>query len=134
MVLATSPGDDIYENARRYLDEDKIRSALQNASDFGASYAEVRLVSVTDSSVATRDGQLERAIPGQEVGATMRILADGAWGVHSTTDIESIPSQVESTVRLAKAVAPASGHANLTFKLSPKKRPKAMNAANNPKP
>ena len=105
MVLATSPGDDIYENARRYLDEDKIRSALQNASDFGASYAEVRLVSVTDSSVATRDGQLERAIPGQEVGATMRILADGAWGVHSTTDIESIPSQVESTVRLAKAVA-----------------------------
>ena len=105
MVLATSPGDDIYENARRYLDEDKISSALQNASDFGASYAEVRLVSVTDSSVATRDGQLERAIPGQEVGATMRILADGAWGVHSTTDIESIPSQVESTVRLAKAVA-----------------------------
>ena len=105
MVLATSPGDDIYENARRYLDEDKIRSALQNASDFGASYAEVRFVSVPDSSVATRDGLLERAIPGQEVGATMRILADGAWGVHSTTDIESIPSQVESTVRLAKAVA-----------------------------
>ena len=105
MVLAKSPGDDTYDNARRFLDEDKIRSALQNASDFGASYAEVRLVSVTDSSVATRDGQLERAIPGQEVGATMRVLADGAWGVHSTTDIESIPSQVESTVRLAKAVA-----------------------------
>ena len=105
MVLAKSPSDDSYDKARRYLDEDKIRSALQNASDFGASYAEVRLVSITDSSVATRYGQLERAIPGQEVGATMRILADGAWGVHSTTDIESIPSQVESTVRLAKAVA-----------------------------
>ena len=55
MVLAKSPGDDTYDNARRFLDEDKIRSALQNASDFGASYAEVRLVSVTDSSVATRD-------------------------------------------------------------------------------
>ena len=105
MVLAASPGDDIFNNARRYLEEDKIRSALQNATDFGASYAEVRLVSITDSSVATRDGQLERAIPGQEVGATMRVLADGAWGVHSTTDIQSIPSQVESTVRLAKAVA-----------------------------
>ena len=35
----------------------------------------------------------------------MRILADGAWGVHSTSDVSSIVGQVESTFRLAKAVA-----------------------------
>jgi TldD protein len=62
-------------------------------------------MAITDSSVAIRDGKLERAIPGQEIGVTMRILADGAWGVHSTTDLHSLPGQVESTVRLAKAVA-----------------------------
>jgi len=109
MVMATSSAGDVFDNSRRYLDQTKIQSALGMASELGASYAEVRLVAITDSSVATRDGQLERAIPGQEVGATMRILADGAWGVHSTTDISSIPSQVESTVRLAKAVAKRRG-------------------------
>ena len=35
----------------------------------------------------------------------MRILADGAWGVHSTSDIASISDQVAPTLRLAKAVA-----------------------------
>ena len=31
--------------------------------------------------------------------------ADGAWGVHSTTDLASLSDQIESTTRLAKAVA-----------------------------
>ena len=109
MVIAKVPGEDGFDGHRRYLDQNKIQSALDKATEFGAEYAEVRLVSITDSSVSTRDGQLERAIPGQEVGATMRILADGAWGVHSTTDISSIPHQVESTVKLARAVASRRG-------------------------
>ena len=109
MVIAKAPGDVSFDNGRRYLDQEKIQSALDKATEFGAEYAEVRLVSITDSSVSTRDGQLERAIPGQEVGATMRILADGAWGVHSTTDISSIPLQVEGTVKLARAVASRRG-------------------------
>ena len=36
---------------------------------------------------------------------TLRVLADGAWGVHSTTDLASLESQIEPTTRLAKAVA-----------------------------
>ena len=36
---------------------------------------------------------------------TLRVLADGAWGVHSTTDIASLADQIEPTARLAKAVA-----------------------------
>ena len=109
MVIAKAPGDVSIDSNRRYLNQEKIQSALDKATEFGAEYAEVRLVSITDSSVSTRDGQLERAIPGQEVGATMRILADGAWGVHSTTDISSIPLQVEGTVKLARAVASRRG-------------------------
>ena len=35
----------------------------------------------------------------------MRILADGALKVHSTSDIASIVDQVAPTLRLAKAVA-----------------------------
>ena len=104
MVISSSPSNTDFSTGR-YLDQQKIGNALQQAVDFGASYAEVRLVSETGSSVNLRDGKLENAIPGQEVGVTLRILADGAWGVHSTPDIGSISGQIESTVRLAKAVA-----------------------------
>lgn len=89
----------------RYLDQEKVRKALDAAQEFGAQYAEVRVMAITESTVAMRDGVLERAIPGQDLGMTLRILADGAWGVHSTTDLASLPDQIESTTRLAKAVA-----------------------------
>ena len=105
MVMSASPTDGHFPGTGRYLQQSKIQAALGHAQDLGASYAEVRLMAITDSTVALRDGKLERAIPGQEIGVTMRILADGAWGVHSTTDVTSLPGQVESTVRLAKAVA-----------------------------
>ena len=91
--------------SNKYLDRTKMNNALNNALAFGASYAEIRLMAETTSSVRLKDGQLEHAIPGQEIGATLRILADGAWGVHSTTDISNIPNEIEATVRLAKAVA-----------------------------
>jgi TldD protein len=105
MVMAANQGEAHVPSTGRYLDQEKVRNALDSATTHGASYAEVRLVSFTQSSVAMRDGVLERAIPGQELGLTLRILADGAWGVHSTTDIASLPEQIESTTRLAKAVA-----------------------------
>ena len=104
MVVATRQSESILSSGR-ILDEDKITRALNNAQNLGAEYAEIRLVSETTNTASLKDGKLERAIPGQEVGVTMRILADGAWGVHSTSDIDSIIDQVEPTYRLAKAVA-----------------------------
>ncbi len=105
MVMAAKQGDGFMPTSGRYLDQEKVRTVLDSAHDFGATYAEVRVVALTESTVAMRDGVLERAIPGQELGMTLRVLADGAWGVHSTTDLASLPDQIESTTRLAKAVA-----------------------------
>ena len=104
MVVATRQNDSNFSSGR-LLDEEKITRALNSATSLGAEYAEIRLVSETTNSASLKDGKLERAIPGQEVGVTMRILADGAWGVHSTSDIASIVEQVEPTFRLARAVA-----------------------------
>ena len=112
MVVSKRQSDDILSRGR-LLDEDKINLAIEQASNLGADYTEIRLVSETTNTASLKDGKLERAIPGQEVGVTMRILADGAWGIHSTSDIDSIIHQVEPTFRLAKAVAarrPASKH------------------------
>ena len=104
-MVIQSEGASPTSYSTRYLDRTKMNNALSNALSFGASYAEIRLMAETTSSVRLKDGQLEHAIPGQEIGATLRILADGAWGVHSTTDVSNIPNEIESTVRLAKAVA-----------------------------
>ena len=103
-MVTTRQSDSLFSRGR-ILDEDKITKALNHATDLGAEYAEIRLVSETTNTASLKDGKLERAIPGQEVGVTMRILADGAWGVHSTSDIASIVDQVAPTLRLAKAVA-----------------------------
>ena len=104
MVVVKRQSDSLFSRGR-LLDEDKINSAIQQASKLGADYTEVRLVSETTNIASLKDGKLERAIPGQEIGVTMRILADGAWGIHSTSDIDSIIHQVEPTLKLAKAVA-----------------------------
>ena len=90
MVIAKSPDSSVHDLTSRYLDVDKINNSLDKVATNGATYAEVRLVAYTDYSVSMRDGKIERAIPGQEIGATIRVLADGAWGVHSTTDIASL--------------------------------------------
>ena len=105
MVMASKRGEAHTPAAGRYLETERVREALEAATDYGATYAEVRVVSLTESTVAMRDGQLERAIPGQELGMTLRVLANGSWGVHSTTDLASLNDQIESTTRLAKAVA-----------------------------
>ena len=105
MVIAKSPVFEVQGTGSRYLDVDKINKSLDKVTDNGATYAEVRLVAYTDYSVSMRDGQLERAIPGQEIGATIRVLADGAWGVHSTTDIASLEQQMNPTLNLARSVA-----------------------------
>ncbi|MEC7168455.1 MAG: DNA gyrase modulator, partial [Candidatus Thermoplasmatota archaeon] len=104
MVIQSQSAPD-HGRPTKYLDRTRMNNALEQAMDFGATYAEIRLMAETTSSVRLKDGQLEHAIPGQEIGATLRILADGAWGVHSTTDISNIPNEIESTVKLARAVA-----------------------------
>jgi TldD protein len=48
---------------------------------------------------------MDAAVPAQEVGVTLRVLADGAWGVHSTTDLASVYAQGEDTLRVARGVA-----------------------------
>ena len=63
MVVATRQSDSIFSSGR-LLDEDKINKALNNASELGAEYAEIRLVSQTTNTASLKDGKLERAIPG----------------------------------------------------------------------
>ena len=63
MVMAAKQGEGHMPSTGRYLDQEKVSAALDAARDHGATYAEVRVVALTESTVAMRDGVLERAIP-----------------------------------------------------------------------
>ena len=64
-----------------------------------------RLVSLSTGTASLRDGSLHRAVPGQEIAATLRILSNGSWGVHSTTDIKSILNRLSQLSDLLTQVA-----------------------------
>ena len=89
----------------RWLDGARAASMFDRLTGMGATYVEVRAMSCDSTSISVRDGAMESAVPAQDVGVTLRVLADGAWGTHSTTDIESVYAQGEATLKLARAVA-----------------------------
>ena len=60
MVMAAKQNEGHRPSTGRYLDQEKVRKALDAATAHGASYAEVRVVALTESTVAMRDGVLER--------------------------------------------------------------------------
>ena len=62
MVMAAKQGNGHMPTTGRYLDQDAVRKALDAALDHGATYAEVRVMSVTESTVAMRDGVLELSL------------------------------------------------------------------------
>ena len=56
MVVATRQSDSMFSSGR-LLDEDKINKALNNASELGDEYAEIRLVSQTTHTASLKDGK-----------------------------------------------------------------------------
>ena len=104
MVISTESKNN-EDFSRRYLSDQRISKAIDLAVEEGASYAEARLVALTETDIKMKNGKIDSAVPGQQIGLTLRVLVDGSWGIHSTTDYHNIIEQVPSTVRLAKAVA-----------------------------
>ena len=104
-MAAASSNQQSNDGTGRHLDQDIAHRMVDDAIQAGATYSEVRLVSNQNTSISMRDGQVRNAISGLDVGATLRCLVNGSWGVHSTTDLQALASQVEATVNLASSVA-----------------------------
>ena len=89
----------------RVFDQDLAQKVVETAINAGASYAEIRVVSNQNTSISMRNGKVRNAIPGHDVGATLRCLVDGSWGVYSSSDLAVILPSVETTVGLARQIA-----------------------------
>ncbi|UYM05135.1 TldD/PmbA family protein [Solicola gregarius] len=85
-------------------------AALQRARDFGASHADFRLERLRSQTVALRDGALEGAHDGEQLGMCVRVIVDGTWGFASTFELTNTAAvrTAEEAVRVAHVSAPVS--------------------------
>ena len=96
---------DTTRSTGRWLSAERATKMFDRLTGLGATYVELRAMSCDSNTVRLRDGSMDAAVPAQDLGVTLRVLADGAWGVHSTTDLDSVYAQGEETLRVARAVA-----------------------------
>ncbi len=84
---------------------------LDKAMDGGASYADLRVLSVENSRLELKDGELKEAVEGQEVGFGLRVLVNGSWGFASANSLAPKEGEgaVERALSLARATAARAG-------------------------
>jgi TldD protein len=81
-------------------------SALETASQRGATYADVRIVQDRSRALATKNGKIGNASDSQSLGFSVRVIVNGAWGFAASADMSR--SSVEATAARAVDIAKAS--------------------------
>ena len=86
--------------------KDLASSALDTATQRGATYADVRVIDDRSRGLATKNGKIANASDSQSQGFSVRVLMNGAWGFASSADLGR--SSVEATAARAVEIARAS--------------------------
>ncbi|MET0702098.1 MAG: TldD/PmbA family protein [Mycobacterium sp.] len=85
--------------------QDLADAALSAALAAGASYADLRIQRITSEYLQLRDGELETAVVGREIGLAVRVIVAGTWGFASHAELS--PEVAAETARRAVGVATA---------------------------
>ncbi len=82
-------------------------SALTRAQDFNVSHADFRFERIRSQHVRVRDGRLQGAADSEDVGFSVRVILDGAWGFASGVGLstEVAVGVAETAVRAAQVAA-----------------------------
>jgi len=88
-----------------------VESCLNAAQLAGASYADARVVDTTTQSLSVRSGTLEGIESAESLGFGVRVIADGAWGFASSSEMteEAATRVARQAVAIARASALAPG-------------------------
>jgi len=89
---------------REYTDR-----ALDTAKASGATYADIRIVRATTQGINVKNGIVQGLTQDESFGFGVRVIADGAWGFASSSDVtlEEMDRVAALAVRIAKASARA---------------------------
>ena len=100
--------------------EDLAEFVVNFASKLGATYADIRIEEHYDEDIEIMNGIPEKHVIIKKKGAGIRVLANGAWGFQSTTDLtrEGLKKATEIAFKVAKASAK---HLKKPVKLAPVK-------------
>ncbi len=84
---------------------DLVELALEECVKHGATYSDMRIVTIRDEDISIKSGNIETMQLGQEVGFGIRCIADGGWGFAGSFDIAKyeIKRVAELAVRIGKA-------------------------------
>ncbi len=87
--------------------KDLAASALNTATQLGATYADVRVVDERSRALSTKNGKIGTASDARSQGFNVRVLVDGAWGFAASANPErkSVEFTTERAVEIAKASA-----------------------------
>src|SRR5579864_8735903 len=100
--------------------KDLASSALDTATQQGASYADVRVIDERSRALATKNGKIGNASDARSQGFNVRVLVNGAWGFASSADMG--PKAIEATASRAVEIAKASAKVKQSdVKLVPEK-------------
>jgi TldD protein len=82
-------------------------SALTRAQDFNVSHADFRFERIRSQHVRVRDGRLQGAADSEDVGFSVRVVLDGAWGFASGVGLSTqvAVGVAETAVRAAQVAA-----------------------------
>ena len=82
-------------------------AALARAQDFHVSHADFRFERIRSQNIRVRDGRLQGATDGEDIGFAVRVILDGAWGFASGVVLgtQSAVGVAEAAVRTAQVAA-----------------------------
>jgi TldD protein len=79
-------------------------AALQRAVELGADHADFRFERIRVATIGLRDGQLDSTADSEDVGLSVRVVHDGAWGFASgvTRTVDAAVALAEQAVTTAR--------------------------------
>jgi TldD protein len=83
-------------------------AALQRVRELGAEHADFRLERIRNQDLVLRDGRVDSASDGQDVGFAVRVVHDGTWGFAAGVDLtpEAAVAVAEQAVEVARVSRP----------------------------
>ncbi len=82
-----------------------LEGLIGRATRDGASYADLRVVSVESTSLELKDGELKQAVEGAEAGFGVRVLVEGSWGFASANELRAAAGEaaLDAAMSMARA-------------------------------
>jgi TldD protein len=86
------------------------QAALSRATELGAEHADFRLERTRVGRIAVRDGTLDSSTDSEDVGLSVRVVADGTWGfaagyVRTAEAAVALAEQAVATARVSRVLS-----------------------------